>query len=127
MSDIGGPPVGEARVSEALLTAPRETYRPAGVWRAALSKAGRQPAAAFGGAILLLEVLLAIFAPIVAIHDPIHSYTDSVLTGPSTHFLSGTAQLGRDVFARTLYGTRISLQIAFVCVGIALTVGSTLG
>lgn len=127
MSGLGESPIGEARVSETLLSAGQDTYRPVGVWRAALSKAVRQPAAAFGGAILLLEVLLAIFAPIVAIHDPIHSYTDSVLTGPSAHFLFGTDQLGRDVFARTLYGTRISLQIAFVCVGIALTVGSTLG
>jgi peptide/nickel transport system permease protein len=127
MSGIGQSPVGEARVSEAPLSGREETYRPVGVWRAALAKAVRQPAAAFGGAILLLEVLLAIFAPIVAIHDPIHSYTDSVLAGPSAHFFFGTDQLGRDVFARTLYGTRVSLQIAFVCVGIALTVGSTLG
>lgn len=101
--------------------------RPAAVWRATLSKAIRQPAAAVGGSIILIEVLLAIFAPIIAPHDPLHSYTDFVLSRPGGGFLFGTDQLGRDVFARTIYGTRISLQIAIVCVGIALVVGSTLG
>jgi peptide/nickel transport system permease protein len=111
----------------AAFTTAGTAVRPAGVWRAGLAKAVRQPAAAVGGAILLIEVLLAIFAPLIAPHDPLHSYTDSVLAHPSATFLFGTDQLGRDVFARTLYGTRISLQIAVVCVGIALAVGSTLG
>jgi peptide/nickel transport system permease protein len=115
-------------MTDSALSAPAAAAtRPAGVWRAGLAKAMRQPAAAVGGGILALEVLIAIVAPLVAIHDPIHSYTDSVLAHPSGSFFFGTDQLGRDVFARTIYGTRISLQIALVCVGIALTVGSALG
>lgn len=114
-------------MTDAALTPVAAAGRPAGVWRAGLAKAMRQPAAAVGGAIVLIEVLLAIFAPVIAPHDPLHSYTDSVLAHPSGAFLFGTDELGRDVFARTIYGTRISLQIAIVCVGIALAVGSTLG
>jgi peptide/nickel transport system permease protein len=115
-------------MTETTLTATAHSRLPeVGVWRAGLAKAMRQPAAAVGGAILLIEVLVAIAAPLIAHHDPIHSYTDSVLAGPSGTFFFGTDQLGRDVFARVVYGTRISLQIAIACVAIALAVGGTLG
>jgi peptide/nickel transport system permease protein len=85
------------------------------------------PGAIFGIVIIAVQVLLAIFAPWVAPHDPNHTYTDAVLTGPSAHFWFGTDELGRDVLSRVVYGARVSLQISAICVSIAATVGSLLG
>jgi peptide/nickel transport system permease protein len=85
------------------------------------------PGAIFGIAIIAVQVLLAVFAPWVAPHDPNHTYADAVLTGPSAHFWFGTDELGRDVLSRVIYGARVSLQISAICVSIAATVGSLLG
>ncbi len=56
---------------------------------------------------------------------------DAILTGPSSRFVLGTDDLGRDVLARTLYGSRVSLFVApasaFMATGIALLVGSAAG
>lgn len=108
------------------LTIEAEVERPA-VVRAGLARALRLPGMVTGGGIILLLVLLAIAAPVIAPHDPLHTYADSVLVPPGARFPLGTDQLGRDVLSRVLYGSRISLQIAVICVGIALTVGSALG
>jgi peptide/nickel transport system permease protein len=85
------------------------------------------PGAIFGIVIIAVQVLLAVFAPWVAPHDPNHTYADAVLTGPSAHFWFGTDELGRDVLSRVIYGARVSLQISGICVSIAATVGSLLG
>ncbi|MFZ0215092.1 MAG: ABC transporter permease [Candidatus Dormiibacterota bacterium] len=111
--------------SQALVT-PQPRAR-VSVWGAGLRKALRQPGAVVGGGILVVEVLLAIFAPLVAQHDPLHTYANFVQAAPSRQFPFGTDQLGRDVFARVVYGTRISLEIAIICVVIALSCGSFLG
>jgi peptide/nickel transport system permease protein len=106
-----------------------EPQRPAstGVLRAALVQALHRPTAVTGGGIILILILLAIVAPLIAPHNPLHTYSNAVLSSPSAAFPLGTDELGRDVLSRVLYGTRISLQIAIICVGIALTIGSALG
>jgi peptide/nickel transport system permease protein len=85
------------------------------------------PGAIFGIVIIVVQVLLAVFAPWVAPHDPNRTYADAVLQAPSGHFWFGTDQLGRDVLSRVIYGARVSLQISAICVSIAATVGSLLG
>jgi peptide/nickel transport system permease protein len=85
------------------------------------------PGAIFGIVIIAAQVLLAVFAPWVAPHDPNQTYADAVLTGPSAHFWFGTDELGRDVLSRVIYGARVSLQISAICVSIAAIVGSLLG
>jgi len=85
------------------------------------------PGAIFGIIIIAVQVLLAVFAPWVAPHDPNQSFPDLVLAGPSAHFWFGTDELGRDVLSRVIYGARVSLEISAICVSIAATVGSLLG
>lgn len=85
------------------------------------------PGAIFGIVIIAVQVLLAVFAPWVAPHDPSHTYTDAVLIGPSAHFWFGTDELGRDVLSRVIYGARVSLQLSAICVSVAAIVGSLLG
>ncbi|WP_319780823.1 ABC transporter permease [Maridesulfovibrio sp.] len=71
--------------------------------------------------------LAAVFAPLLTPYDPNALNVDHLLQGPSaTHFF-GTDALGRDVFARMLYGGRVSLWVGFVAVGISTAIGLALG
>lgn len=74
-----------------------------------------------------LIILLVVLAPLVTVHDPLHQVLGERLQGPSaTHWL-GLDHLGRDVFARLLYGGRFSMVIAGVTVVISASVGTLLG
>ncbi len=83
---------------------------------------------AFFGALIL--ILIALFAPVIIpypmdIYDATHS--EMKLQAPSSDHYFGTDELGRDIFSRVLYGTRISLTTAIFAVGLALLIGIPLG
>jgi len=80
-----------------------------------------------GLAIVLSLVLVAIFAPFIAPHDPVGQHLELRLLSPSTEYLLGTDGLGRCVLSRLIYGTRISLQVGVVVVGITAISGTLLG
>jgi peptide/nickel transport system permease protein len=80
----------------------------------------------FWGGVLLALVLMAVFAPIVAPHDPIKQSAD-LLKPPSREYLFGTDELGRDVLSRIIFGARISLTVGLIAVGIAGSVGTVVG
>jgi peptide/nickel transport system permease protein len=80
-----------------------------------------------GGAIVLVVFLAALFAPVIAPHSPYQQYTTDQLVGPSRTYPLGTDELGRDVFSRVLYGTRISIQVAVISLAIGLLTGGALG
>ena len=83
--------------------------------------------AIFGGLIVLILVLVAIFAPYVATVDPTAIDIKNALLSPSSGHILGTDQLGRDVFSRIIYGSRVSLSIGLVAVGLAAVIGVILG
>lgn len=78
-------------------------------------------------AIIVLMILMAIFAPIIAPQKPDAVDFAAVLKGPSREHLLGTDNLGRDVVSRTIYGSRVSLQVGIIAVGISLIIGTVLG
>lgn len=80
-----------------------------------------------GGAIVLLMVLAAVFAPLLTPHDPIRLNIPGRFQPPSAEHLFGTDQYGRDVFTRVLYGARYDLLIAVLAVALAAGVGTPLG
>lgn len=83
---------------------------------------------AVSGALMVIFLFgIAIFAPWLAPHDPGQINVKKVLEGPSAEHPFGTDQLGRDVLSRMIYGSRISLLVGFVSVGIACLVGVLLG
>lgn len=86
-----------------------------------------QPRIAFAAGLLLLLALAALFAPWISGHDPVRADPDNNLLAPSFGHLLGTDELGRDVFARVVWGGRISLPVAFVAVGFGLIVGGLTG
>nr|HQA46995.1 D,D-dipeptide ABC transporter permease [Bacillota bacterium] len=79
---------------------------------------------------VILLVLTALVAPfIVPYPEHIEAETNPVdkLLPPSGKYFFGTDELGRDIFSRVIYGTRISLQTALIAVGLALLIGIPLG
>jgi peptide/nickel transport system permease protein len=70
---------------------------------------------------------VALLSPWLRPVDPLIQDLTQRLQPPSAHHWMGTDDLGRDVFSRLLVGTRISLSVGFVAVGIALFVGTWLG
>jgi len=87
----------------------------------------RDPRAWFGIAVVVLIVLLAVLAPIVSHGDPLAIDLVNQLQGPSRQHWLGTDIQGRDVWARLVYGSRVSLTAGIVSQVIALTLGLTLG
>lgn len=81
----------------------------------------------FAVAFVALQVLLAVFAPWVSPHDPFNQVIAQRMKGPNALNWLGTDQLGRDVFARILFGYRTSLLTCVTAVMLALVAGGTLG
>ena len=72
---------------------------------------------AIGALILTVITALALLAPVIAPHDPLQMSPATRLKPPSLDHLFGTDHLGRDVFSRTLWGSRVSLVVGL---GVAL-------
>lgn len=80
-----------------------------------------------GLALFALLLSAALFAPVLAPHDPYEQHIQRRLEGPSADFWLGTDYLGRCVLSRIIYGSRLSLQTAVMIVGIQIAVGLSAG
>lgn len=80
-----------------------------------------------GFIITVIMVVIAVFAPIIATHDPYEIDVTAKLAKPCSEHIFGTDHLGRDIFSRTVYGTRISMVVGFLTALISLIVGMILG
>ena len=87
----------------------------------------RQPVGAASGVILIAVVLIAIFAPVVARYEPTAVFRGEALLGPSGDHWFGTDDIGRDVYARIVFGARISVTVGVVPVVVAVVLGWSLG
>ena len=88
--------------------------------------AWRHPLAIAGLLIAGGWIAIAIFAPLLAPHDPLEQSAMAFVPPSSGHWF-GTDELGRDTFSRVLYGARISIPLALLLVSLALLIGGTLG
>ena len=93
----------------------------------ALRRFRATPGASIGASIVLLVLLSGVFAPLLSGHDPLAQDLALGSSPPSAHHFFGTDKLGRDVFARILFGARFSIAIGFVAVGVAITIGTAIG
>ncbi|MCQ0988670.1 ABC transporter permease [Jiella marina] len=87
----------------------------------------RQPSGAIGLLIVAVLVVMAIFADQIAPYSPIKMAAGKPLTGPSADHLLGTDEFGRDMFSRIVYGSRLTMQIGLIAVGISLSIGTLIG
>jgi peptide/nickel transport system permease protein len=88
--------------------------------------AWRHPLAIAGLVIAGAWIVVAIFAPLIAPHDPLAQSAASHVA-PGRDHLFGTDELGRDVLSRVLFGARLSIPLALLLVSLALAIGGTLG
>ena len=72
-------------------------------------------------------VLMAIAAPWLTIHDPIVQDVTEKLAGPTANHIFGTDEYGRDIWARLVYGARLSLLIGIASTALAMIIGSAIG
>jgi peptide/nickel transport system permease protein len=87
----------------------------------------RKPLGAVSLVIVVLLVLVAALANVVAPYDPTAPHYAALLKGPSRQFLMGTDQMGRDLLSRIIFGSRISLYVGFVSVGLGVLHGAFWG
>jgi peptide/nickel transport system permease protein len=80
-----------------------------------------------GGIIVVACVLTSLLASVIAPYPPDEIHGRSRLAAPTRDFLLGTDELGRDILSRIIFGSRISLQVGVISVGLALLLGSALG
>lgn len=92
-----------------------------------LSRFVRQPIAMGALVYLVLISLVALFAPLLAPHDPYAQDLRAVLQPPSAEYLLGTDELGRDVLSRLIMGSRVSLLAAVQGTAVAIAIGLPLG
>ncbi len=87
----------------------------------------RNPTIAFGAVLLAALIIVGIFAPYIATHDPFKLSPINRLKPPSERWWFGTDQFGRDVFSRTVYGARVSLIVGLSVALFSSAVGLGLG
>ncbi|HEX6705003.1 MAG TPA: ABC transporter permease subunit [Albitalea sp.] len=106
---------------------------PPGPWGELWREFRRNRGAVIGLAVVAALVLCALLADLIAPFSPSEQYRDAILYAPSTQpvnghvFLLGTDPVGRDVLSRLIHGTRLSLLIGLVSVGLSLSFGVVLG
>jgi peptide/nickel transport system permease protein len=76
-----------------------------------------------GAVIVLFLITVSLLAPFIAPCDPTTIDVYNVLSPPDKVHLLGTDELGRDLLSRIIWGSRVSLKVGFVAVGIAIMIG----
>jgi peptide/nickel transport system permease protein len=89
--------------------------------------ARRYPLGAFGAVIMALCVFAAVFAPYITVYDPLSTNAAFSLARPSAQHWLGCDFMGRDVYSRIVYGSRISLAVGIGSLGLGLTCGVLIG
>ena len=85
------------------------------------------PGFSVGLFILVVLSIVAVAAPLLAPYEPTDTDLMNTLAHPSANNLLGTDEYGRDLLSRLIWGTRISLEVAFAVVALSLTLGSLIG
>ena len=96
-------------------------------WKRRVRSILHNPMAMIGLAVIIFWVLVAIFAPLIASHDPMAQTLEDRLDPPSAKYFFGTDELGRDVFSRVAHGARISVPIGLFIIFFAMLAGSLIG
>ncbi|HAK88561.1 MAG: peptide ABC transporter permease [Nitrospirae bacterium GWC2_46_6] len=87
----------------------------------------KNPLSVAGLAIIAALAAVALLAPFISPHEPTKIDVYNVLSPPSASHPFGTDELGRDLLSRMIWGSRASLKVGFIAVGIAITIGTILG
>ncbi len=115
--------IATARISALEEPPVRTVRRGAALW----AVIRRKPLGLTSAAVLVLFVLTAVFADVLAPYDPLATQPEIRLSPPSQSHLFGTDDIGRDVLSRVVHGSRISLWVGLLAVGIGTVAGMIIG
>jgi len=102
-------------------------YSRSSLYKDAWKRLKKNKLAILGLAIVMFLIFIAIFAPFLSPYEPTSRIKEDSSLGPSrTHFF-GTDLLGRDIFSRVIYGSRISIEVGIIAVGISVVLGLFFG
>jgi peptide/nickel transport system permease protein len=93
----------------------------------ALLRTVHNPMGLFGTVVLAVLVVCALGAPYLSPYDPLEQHVGSELLAPGSQFLLGTDNLGRDLLSRIIFGSRASLLVGVVAVGLGASLGIASG
>jgi peptide/nickel transport system permease protein len=105
------------------LALPAATRARPGAWATVLRFARKKPLGAAGGVLMLIMLLTAVFADVLATHDPIATDAAHTLATPGADHWLGSDHLGRDIYSRIVHGARVSLIVG----ALSTLLGSVLG
>ena len=89
--------------------------------------ARRYPLGAIGAVIMIIFVFSAVFADVLAPHDPLQTLASASLHAPSAGFLMGADMMGRDMLSRIIHGARISLTVGVASILLGGSIGVIIG
>jgi len=113
-----------ADMAAGLLPEKRGTAR---VWHVTRLFVRKKPLGAIGAVVLFAFILVAIFAPWLATHDPdLNNYRERVKPPSAEHWF-GTDNFGRDIYSRVVYGARISIYVGLLATLIGTSIGALTG
>jgi peptide/nickel transport system permease protein len=92
-----------------------------------IAKLLRNPLSVAGTIIILVTAFMTLAAPLLAPKDPVQIAIAQRLQPPSSEHWFGTDHLGRDIYSRVIYGSRISMRVALLACGLALLTGCLTG
>lgn len=104
-----------------------QKYSRSSLYKDAWRRLRRNKLAMLGLGIVITVIAIAIFAPFIAPYDPIERIKEDSSLSPCREHLFGTDLLGRDIFSRVIYGSRISIGVGVVAVGISVAIGLFFG
>jgi len=116
---------GQIAISQQLSGSSKSSAEP-GVFRRGIRLVKLHPIGALGAAIVILVIIVAIFAPVIATHDPAAQESIRLLPPSAEHWM-GTDELGRDVYSRIIFASRTSLYVGVLSVAMAVVLGVTTG
>ncbi len=102
-------------------------YSKSSLYKDAWKRLRRNKLAMIGLSIVVLMILVAVFAPLISPYGPNERDKEGSQLAPSRNHIFGTDLLGRDIFSRVIYGSRISMTVGVVAVGISLAIGLFFG
>jgi peptide/nickel transport system permease protein len=97
------------------------------LWKRFRDFVRKQPLGTAGGAVVLLYIVLAIFAPWITPYDPLANDFGAQFTPPGWPYVMGTDEWGRDLLSRVIAGSRTALFVGFTCAIVGATAGLVLG
>jgi peptide/nickel transport system permease protein len=110
-----------------LVTAAPRVAEPIGTWTAIGRFCRKKPLGAAGGVLMLLLVVSALFAEVLATHDPIATDAANTLAPPSAGHWLGSDHLGRDIYSRIVHGARVSLVVGVMSTLLGSVLGGIIG